>query len=356
MLASPLIFWLALSFAVGEKYLVKTKPSNGKSGVESIEDQNEAKNEMDTKFSRHIRFLQAIRQRKNGKKTWRNVPKTPLTSELNCACGQPGNEIFEISGGREAVPHRYPWIVRLVGGCPDNECAGSLVSPSVILSAYHCAVPFGRNKACDHSDGRRLAELGVHNVWNRADLQVISIIDVLFPPYAGLRSSNYKTHDFALFVLKKPALYNSNVSPICLPIPNADHGGVKAVAAGWGRTNKPSISKWPSNVLKVVDLRVSRKKYKHKKIFGTILYKKQNLYQDPCAGDSGGPLMYYKKRSNQYVLIGTLKGNGYDCRYDNVSTFEGSTNALWNKVSAHMEWIKDTMEKLGDKDCRANHS
>ena len=70
----------------------------------------------------------------------------------------------------------------------------------------------------------------------------------------------------------------------------------------------------------------------------------------------GGPLMYYEKKSNQYVLIGTVKGHGYDCRDDNVTKFEGSTNGVWNKVSAHMEWIQDTMDKLGEKGCWQRHN
>ena len=46
-------------------------------------------------------------------------------------------------------------------------------------------------------------------------------------------------------------------------------------------------------------------------------------------------------------MVGTIKGNGCDCRTDNVTEFEWSTNGVCNKVSARMEWIKETMEKSG---------
>ena len=69
----------------------------------------------------------------------------------------------------------------------------------------------------------------------------------------------------------------------------------------------------------------------------------------------GGPLMYLDKTTRRYVLIGTLKGQGYSCKYDTVDTFEGSTNGLWNKVSSHMEWIQDTMEELREKVCRGTN-
>ena len=44
--------------------------------------------------------------------------------------------------------------------------------------------------------------------------------------------------------------------------------------------------------------------------------------------------MYYNKTTSRYVLIGTVKGGGYDCKTDKVKSSEG----LWNKVSAHI-WI-----------------
>ena len=64
--------------------------------------------------------------------------------------------------------------------------------------------------------------------------------------------------------------------------------------------------------------------------------------------------MYYNKTTSRYVLIGTVKGHGYSCKTDKVREYEGSTNGLWNKVSAHMEWIQETMEGLGEKICKAS--
>ena len=86
-------------------------------------------------------------------------------------------------------------------------------------------------------------------------------------------------------MLAKPVEYTSMVSPICLPEPNADYGGLKAVAAGWGRTD--SINPEQSHVLRSVELTVSTKEYKNKRMFGTELSKKDDQYKDPCSGDSG---------------------------------------------------------------------
>ena len=62
--------------------------------------------------------------------------------------------------------------------------------------------------------------------------------------------------------------------------------------------------------------------------------------------------MYFNDTTSTYSIIGTVNGNGYDCRTDTVTTFEGSDNGLWNNVSAHMDWIQETMEKLGQKVCK----
>ena len=59
--------------------------------------------------------------------------------------------------------------------------------------------------------------------------------------------------------------------------------------------------------LKRVDLTVSTHKFKHYKMFGTLTEKKDGDYQDPCSGDSGGPLMYKNQQSDgsaKWVIIG----------------------------------------------------
>merc|ERR1719431_2176680 len=279
------------------------------------------------------------------------------TSKDTCACGQPQCDTKEISGGRIAKPHQYPWIVRLVGGCAGTLCAGTLVIPRVILSAFHCTIkpPFTDiTEPCDHSDGKRLAIFGRHEIHqnNIRNYNTIPVINVLAPEYPKLEFPTYLAHDFALLILQRPARYTSKVSPICLPEPGAEFGGLQATAAGWGRTGTDSVNQSP--VLKAVELTVSPKQYYHKKMFGTELSKKDNVYQDPCSGDSGGPLMYYNQTTSRYVLIGTVQGEGYNCRTGGVGSFEGSDNGVWNKVSAHMEWIKDTMEGLGENICKAD--
>jgi len=176
----------------------------------------------------------------------------------------------------------------------------------------------------------------------------IPIIKALYPPNPYPFTS-YSSHDFVLYYLAEPARYTNKVGPICLPEPNSEYGGQKAIAAGWGRTGVNN--KFQSPVLKKVELRVNPKRYKHKYMFGTKLEKIGGVYQDPCSGDSGGPLMFYNKTTSKYVLIGTVYGKGYNCETGRPGLFERQTDGIWNKVSAHMEWIKKKMEGLGERVC-----
>ena len=66
-------------------------------------------------------------------------------------------------------------------------------------------------------------------------------------------------------------------------------------------------TKAQSAMLKRVDLTVSTHKFEHYKMFGTLTQKKNGVYQDPCSGDSGGPLMYQNKISGRWIIIGQFE-------------------------------------------------
>ena len=65
-----------------------------------------------------------------------------------------------------------------------------------------------------------------------------------------------------------------------------------------------------SELLKRVNLRIAKKKFKHTKMFGTLIEGPENSdkgeRQDTCDGDGGGPLMLPTK-DNRWVIIGWLK-------------------------------------------------
>ena len=160
------------------------------------------------------------------------------------------------------------------------------------MSSYHCSHAPGTTgiKPCDHSDETRLAVLGRHTYNERklSSYYTIPIIDVKYPDHGQhILTGDPESHDFAMFVLKTPAKFSEKVGSICLPEQDADFGGKPAIAAGWGRTAAPEVSSLQSPVLKSVRLTVSKKKFHNYKMIGTLLEKKNGVYQDACSGDSG---------------------------------------------------------------------
>ena len=199
--------------------------------------------------------------------------------------------MFRISGGSYTAPKEFPWMVRLLGGCAASMCGGALVSPRIVLTAHHCTTNHFEEstKSCDHSDERRIAILGTNIIYEEdiPNYYTIPVVEVRSPPNAWLTHDDFDSHDFAMAILKHPAKYDDYVRPICLPHLNAEHGGKFATAAGWGKTDRPSISRHQSPRLKSVRLEVDSWKYMHTLMFGTLLSKKYNKYQDPYSGDSG---------------------------------------------------------------------
>jgi len=270
----------------------------------------------------------------------------------------------EISGGRHAEPHAFPWIVRLcrpskrAAGDVFCYCGGTLVTSKHVLTAFHCTDTDSCTKR-DFSKGDHYVVLGRNSLTpqelKEKPLYKIPIIDVQHPEHAGLsgacKESSTENHDFAMIILRDPVVFSATVSPICLPNPGESHDGQRVVAAGWGMfATDDKQDHWTnqqSNLLKRVNLRVSNTRYKHTKMFGTELEFKRGEYQDPCAGDSGGPLMYQTPDSDsrRWVLIGTVFGIGFDCRTGKSNSFEGHKEGIWNKVSAHTEWILGQIQR-----------
>ena len=118
----------------------------------------------------------------------------------------------------------------------------------------------------------------------------IPIIDVKTPTKYPIDYKNVEYNDFALFILKTPAVYSRSVQPICLPQQYEDFSNQKATAAGWGMTN---ITLLLSPVLRKVELSViPRPDYRCKMLTTLITKNKNGEPQDPCSGDSGTQKTY----------------------------------------------------------------
>ena len=116
-----------------------------------------------------------------------------------------------------------------------SVCSGSLISPSLVLSALGCA----QCHCCLKNDTKRsffyeaFAILGAYewkgiyqNLPYDKDFQVIKITDVKSP-----KSDN--RNDLALLILESPAKLSKYVCPVLLPSPTTRYFEEKSEAVGW---------------------------------------------------------------------------------------------------------------------------
>jgi choriolysin H len=255
-------------------------------------------------------------------------------------CGQPGpcncgmetiststkKRSIEISGGGFATPNQYPWMVRLSG------CGGTLISNRHVMTAYHCVqsvVSRGNNW------NGRTVKVSVHNQNDRNDYQLVPIKTCKFP-------ENTASHDIAILELDESLTFDETIHPACLPASSdLSYINQKAMAMGWGMTD---IGSRQSATLKYVELVVARKN-------GNYLYTHvgdiNGIPQDPCAGDSGGPLLHQNQVTKRWTIIGNVYGGGFDCRTGRGANGQG----IWSRVTAHLDWIRKVLDEPGTSTC-----
>jgi len=243
-----------------------------------------------------------------------------------CNCGVENVPDNRISGGGKTAPNQYPWMVRL------NGCGGTLISDRHVLTAYHC-IDFIVEYLDNNWEGRTV-RVSVHEKWGTH--QKVPIATAKFPD-----KNDVGRHDIAILVLAEPVTFDETIHPVCLPASDEiEYVGERTMAMGWGLTNSNGYSRF----LKHVELTVADcTKCGNTNFLETEVGYINDVPQDPCAGDSGGPLIHQDPTSMRWTIIGTLLGNGYNCEKENTKG-----NGKWNKVTAHLDWIKEVLEEDSD--------
>lgn len=244
-----------------------------------------------------------------------------------------------IVGGAVAGEGQYPAaaFVLDVRGKLVGSCSGTVVAPSLVLTAGHCAEDLKTGAVNPHG--------GYYVVTGQADLaatqpgQVSRVIGVI--PYPGYER-RHDAGDAALLVLEKP------VSAPPIQLVNAGQrklygAGTTATITGWGLTSTihPKVSKRLHYASTVVQppgwcKRHIRPFFPRWEI---CTIDSAHFSAGGCFGDSGGPLMVPGPGTGEMVEVGIVALGNARCspRYPNVYT----------RVEALSGWLRSWIAAYG---------
>ncbi|XP_057317818.1 transmembrane protease serine 9-like [Microplitis mediator] len=243
----------------------------------------------------------------------------------SCECGVQNQEI-RIVGGKPTVPHRYPWIARLVYE-GRFHCGASLLTTEYVLTAAHCLRRLKRSKL-------RII-LGDHDQHTTTDAPAVMRAVAAIIRHRNFDINSYN-HDVALLKMRKPVVFSKTIRPICLPQPGSDPAGKDGTVVGWGRTMEGGMLPGVVHEVKVPILTLDqcrKMKYKAHRITGYMLCAGKGS-QDSCQGDSGGPLLV---QEGDKVEIAGIVSWGVGCGRPGYP-------GVYTRVAKYLNWINTNMD------------
>uniref|UniRef100_A0A5S6QHH2 Peptidase S1 domain-containing protein n=1 Tax=Trichuris muris TaxID=70415 RepID=A0A5S6QHH2_TRIMR len=244
-----------------------------------------------------------------------------------------------IVGGWEAVPHSFPWQVRVMThqyGNMYGACGGSLIqlnpgnSTDLVLTAAHCFEDNGQYP----SASKIKVIAGAHNLDDPYESTRMEIGVQDFAHHLYDTSTN--ANDIALLRLKQAVPHSDATIPVCLPKPNeAIPIGNVCYVTGWGTTSEDGAT---SRQLRQVDAEIlNQSKCKGTQrtdvmfCAGTVMGGK-----DSCQGDSGGPLVC--ETNGKFVQYGVVSF-GIGCARVNYP-------GVYATVPAFVNWVNEKSKTL----------
>ncbi|XP_045488190.1 phenoloxidase-activating enzyme isoform X2 [Pieris rapae] len=275
-----------------------------------------------------------------------NNPNDKKNNEISLApdgtCGidsSSGNRIF---GGVATNIDEYPWLALLQYAREFLLCSGSLITPTLILTAAHCIN--GPNRAPLFA---RLAEYNITSFptdtvetdgggFDSSTVVIIPVENTLSHPDHNLSK---RLHDIGFVKLKKAAVFSDFIKIICLPTVDffpEFNKKTNFTVAGWGLDESGDSSDVKKHVkLPFVRDDYCKERYSDLPLLNVICAGGE-AGKDSCNGDSGGPLMYEVSSSN-YAVIGVLSFGYRECGI-------AGWPSVYTNVFQYMKWIRDVTE------------
>ncbi|XP_035671023.1 transmembrane protease serine 12-like [Branchiostoma floridae] len=248
----------------------------------------------------------------------------------------------KIVGGHEVVPGSQPWMVSfqhpLYPLQNANLCGGSLIAPTLIVTAAHCFRPLNKPQT------GWVAHLAEHNLYeDEGHEQNITVKDIIVHENFVY---DVLTNDIALVRLSRPANMDDWVSPICLPEEGEKvEEDTLCTTSGWGYTKPLALNEYPegelqSAVLQEIELPVVSNRKCATKLPDYEIYPEQMCagYDeggiDTCVGDSGGPLACKDD-------VGRMTIQGITSYGDKGTCAQPAKPGVYSRVSSFVSWIHE---------------
>uniref|UniRef100_A0A8C4SPG3 Transmembrane serine protease 13 n=1 Tax=Erpetoichthys calabaricus TaxID=27687 RepID=A0A8C4SPG3_ERPCA len=257
-----------------------------------------------------------------------NCPGQAFVS-LQCSnCGRQMQSQSRIIGGTQAPLGKWPWQASLhYSGSP--TCGGSIVSPTIIISAAHC---FYSNM---YDPTQWKVYVGTVNQNNLPPPIYVSRI-IINSQY----DSNSHDNDVAILILQTSISYTNNIQPVCLPTSSQTFSAnMNCWTTGFGTTQYQAQqgSTYLMQVsVNIINYNVCNGPSVYNGVLTSNMICAGNLNGkvDSCQGDSGGPLVCYV---NQSWYLAGITSWGRACALAN-------SPGVYTNVANFLPWIYSVME------------
>jgi len=248
-----------------------------------------------------------------------------------------------ITHGQNTARGQWPWhiaLYRIEGINLSYSCGGSLVSPTVVITAAHCVTKAPRDRPVDADI--LVVQLGKYHLYQFSDdsVQNKQVRDVYVHP--RYNSTNY-LDDLAVLVLSSPAEFTVYVRPVCLwpkhnfNLPSIDNK--EGTVVGWGYDENNQVTEELKMArMPVVSYVTCLKSYPQ--FFSQFTAENKTFCAgfrqgtSVCNGDSGGGMVF--QQDNIWYLRGLVS---ITVAKQGLRVCDTNHYVVFTDIANYLDWI-----------------